>query len=100
MPVAKLPSDIGRTHPRFEEYLKQFVESGVRLRRQRTVTFEAADTGYRVRHRLPRKPSGFTVVSLDRAGSVYRSSSDPPSGRHYEWLRSDTAGLVAVIEFF
>lgn len=52
----------------------------------------------RVRHRLSRTPTGFRIVSQDRPGTVYASST--PHDRSHLYLKSSAGDLTVRLEVF
>jgi hypothetical protein len=84
-------------HPRLREFWKQRLEAASRPRKQLTVTFDdtTPDTGLRIRHHVPHIPDGWTLLSQDRAGSVYQTQAPD---KHYLYLAADVVSMVAKIE--
>ena len=91
-------------NPEIPNALDDFWEEQVEPYLQKTsevkVTFAVKDTPYRIRHRLAGVPSRFRIVDLDAAGSIYRVVEDlQKTDKFHTYLRCDTDGVTAVVEF-
>lgn len=96
--LTKLTPDVAGVEPRHREWIKENVERHLRKRKRQTVTFGTSPNELRIRHGLGAVPSGWSVVGQQAAGSVY--AGDTASDKFFIYLKSDTTGLVATIEFF
>jgi hypothetical protein len=90
-----LPPEIINMQPAFSRWLKRRVESAAKPTRQVTLEIAVKNTQVRVRHRLPRVPSGFRLLGQDIAGNL---TTPKAPDRYYIYLQSSANAHTVTIE--
>lgn len=86
---------------RLVRYLRTQVEPAAKKRVEVVHTFGGTpDAVERVRHKLGKLPSGFTVTTQDGAGTVYRTDAMPRHDRFFLYLKCSAASRTVRLDVF